>query len=153
MNVTEMSADLFELLNGKNLETKQHEAIMLLTVNEDMWPHTAMISFGEIVAITHSEVRLALWPGTLTISNLHRTGKATLVIVFAGKAHYLRLAFQEIPPLKDVKHMRERFSGTVLFMKEDTAKYADITSGIKIKLKDSADVIKRWNETIEELLM
>ncbi|OES43478.1 hypothetical protein [Domibacillus iocasae] len=147
-----MPEDIVNLLNGKDLETKQTEAMMLLSVGEDMWPHTAMISVGEIISLNHKEVRLALWPGTATISNILRTGKATLVVVLAEQVHYLRLSLQKLPLIEHAKHVRERFSGTILFVKTDKAKYADITSGIKIQLKDSHHVIQRWNEVLDELV-
>lgn len=50
-NGSELSDDLFELLNGEHLERKQHEAMFLMTVTEDGWPHNAMVSVGEVVAI------------------------------------------------------------------------------------------------------
>ncbi|MGA9173588.1 MAG: pyridoxamine 5'-phosphate oxidase family protein [Thermoactinomyces sp.] len=147
----EISEELYQLLNGQSLETKQHEAMMLLTVTEDLWPHIAMISVGEILAIDQTNLRLALWPGTTTTSNILRTGRATLVVFFAGKAHYVRLSLQRLAELPDARHKRERFSATVVSAREDVAKYADITSGVKIDLKDPDAVIKRWNETLEEL--
>ncbi|MFC7441075.1 pyridoxamine 5'-phosphate oxidase family protein [Laceyella putida] len=152
MNKQELSPELYQLLNGKNLDAKQHEAMMLLTVTEDLWPHTAMISVGEIIATSPTQLRLALWPATTTTANIIRTGKATLVAFIAGKAHYVRLSLQRLAALSHAKHKRERFAASVVSVREDVAKYAGITSGVRIELKDSISVIKRWEETIEELL-
>lgn len=152
MDNQKISKELYKLLNGENLDTKQHEAMMLLTMTEDFWPHIAMISVGEIVAKDCTKLRLALWPNTTTTHNILRTSQATFVVFFAGKAHYIRLSLQRLTPLSNAKHTRERFSAEVVSVREDTAKYADITSGVKINLKDSDNVIKRWYETIEELL-
>ncbi|WP_396020863.1 hypothetical protein [Bacillus sp. SD075] len=41
MNRIEISTEVFDLLNGEELTDKQHEAMLLLTVSEDGWPHTA----------------------------------------------------------------------------------------------------------------
>ncbi|MDR4956778.1 pyridoxamine 5'-phosphate oxidase family protein [Bacillus sonorensis] len=147
----QISSELLELLNGKNLASKRHEAMMLQTVTEDGWPHTAMISAGEIIALNGTDIRLALWKGTTTTANIVRTGRAMLVTCWKGKAHYVRLSLSELPELKGAKHPRARFSGTVESTREDIVKYADIISGIQIELKDEEAVIKRWEETLEEL--
>ncbi|MDN4523299.1 pyridoxamine 5'-phosphate oxidase family protein [Fictibacillus fluitans] len=147
-----ISDELLELLNGNNLENKQHEAMLLMTVTEDGWPHNAMVSAGEVVAVDKENLRLALWPGTTTTNNCTRAKKATLVAVYKGTVHYIRLALSPLGVLEDAKHPLERFAAKVEFYKEDQAKYADITSGIQIALKDPSAVVARWKETIEELL-
>jgi hypothetical protein len=152
IHTQELSTNLCQFLNGRNLEAKQHEAMMLLTMSQDLWPHVAMISVGEAIAINPKELRLSLWPNTTTTANIVRTGKATLVVFFNGIAHYVQLSLYKLPELADARHMRKRFSAKVVSFREDVAKYAEITSGVQIKLKDPASVLKRWEETIEELL-
>ncbi|WEG11049.1 pyridoxamine 5'-phosphate oxidase family protein [Pullulanibacillus sp. KACC 23026] len=146
-----LSDDLYDLLNGEHLEKKQHEAFMLETVNEDGWPHTAMISVGEIIAMDSSHLRLALWPTTQTTQNILRTGKAMVVLFYKGKACYLNLELRPMSQLENPKHNRARFQADLTHIKEDQAKYADITSGVQIHLKDSSTVIARWQETLDEL--
>lgn len=147
-----LSPDILELLNGKKLIDKQHEAFMLLTVSEDGWPHTAMISVGEIVAVNPQELRLGLWKGTSTTANITRTKKATVVLVFNGKAHYIRISLEKLQELSATSHPRVRFLAKVVSFREDVAKYADISSGVKIELKNSSEVVERWEQTIEDLL-
>lgn len=152
MNGMEMPIEVFTLLNGKELADKQHEAMMLLTVSEEGWPHTAMISVGEIVAISRGELRIGLWPDTSTTTNVIRTHKATLVLFWKGKAHYIRLSIERLKELPNARYQRERFYAKIVEAREDIAKYAEITSGIKIDLKNSKEVVERWSETIEDLL-
>lgn len=152
MRGIELSTDVYELLNGQDLTEKQHEAMMLLTVSEDGWPHTAMISVGEIVAMNPQNLRIGLWKSTSTTANIIRTNKATLVLFYKGKAHYIRLSLERIEELHDARYPRERFSATIISAREDVAKYADITSGIKIELKDAKEVVERWSHTIEDIL-
>ncbi|MDH6671487.1 hypothetical protein M2277_002137 [Paenibacillus sp. LBL] len=147
-----ISEGLYQWLDGSDLESKQGTAMMLLSVTEDLWPHTAMISVGEIVALDRSRLRLALWPGTLTTGNLLRSGQATLVAIHDGAAHYVRLRLQALPDLPDARHPRQRFAAEVVAVREDIAKYADILSAVKIQLHDPDEVLGRWKETIEELL-
>lgn len=148
---TKFSDDLYQLFNGEQLEDKQHEAMMLETVSEDGWPHTAMISVGEIVAMDYSHLRLALWPNTKTTLNIIRTGKAMVVLFYKGRACYLTLSLTRLPQPPNPKHDLIRFEAELTHIKEDLAKYAEITSGVQINLKDSNSVLKRWEETINEL--
>ncbi|WP_307893343.1 pyridoxamine 5'-phosphate oxidase family protein [Bacillus swezeyi] len=149
--MAQLSNELFQLLNGQKLAAKRREAMMLQTVTEDGWPHTAMISAGEILALNDTDVRLALWQGTTTTANITRTGRALFVTWWKGKAHYVRLSLTKLPDLKDAKYPRARFAGTVESAREDTAKYADIIAGVQIELKDEDSVLRRWEETLEEL--
>ncbi|WP_025718040.1 pyridoxamine 5'-phosphate oxidase family protein [Paenibacillus sp. 1-18] len=153
MQIPRIGKELFTLLNGKALENKQHEAMMLLTVTEDQWPHVAMISVGEIVALDEGNLRLALWPGTTTTGNMIRTGKATLAVFIGGKAHYVRLSLEHLPMLPGAKHVRERFAAQIFAAREDSAQYADIVTGVTIRLKEPEAVLDRWKDTVAELLM
>ena len=148
-----ISEELYTLLNGKEIGSKQHEAFMLLTVSEDLWPHTAMVSVGEVVATDASTLRIALWPQSTTTQNIIRTGKAMLVLFYKGKACYITLSLEQLPALDNPHYLRARFEAKVTHFREDIAKYADITSGVKINLKESEEVLERWQATIEELLI
>lgn len=147
----ELPKELYELLDGRNLITKQHEAMMLMTVTEEQWPHTAMISVGEIVALDPKHVRLAMWSGTTTTRNMIRSEKATLVLFYLGKAYYIKLLLRLLPVLPAAKHPRERFEAEIVSARADTAQYADITSGVQVDLKEADDVLRRWHETLLEL--
>ncbi|MGW7160449.1 hypothetical protein [Paenibacillus sp. LK1] len=151
MNVTQLSTEWMEWFNGQDLEQKQHEAMQLLTVSEDGWPHQAMISMGEVIAIAPNLLRLALWPGTQTSMNMSRTGKATLIAVLQQSLLSIRLDVTSLPQLMEAVHPRDRFEAQVLNIRVDHAPYAEITSGITFQLKDESGAITRWRETIEEL--
>ncbi|USB33597.1 pyridoxamine 5'-phosphate oxidase family protein [Paenibacillus sp. YPG26] len=152
MTDTELTPELYELLSGQNLSSKQQEALVLMTVSEDGWPHTAMISVGEVAAVSRNMLRLGLWPGTATTGNMLRTGKATLAAFYAGKAFYTRLQLRPLAELAGAKHPRQRFEAQVVSVKADTAKYAEIRSGVQIVLHEPEAVVTRWEETVEELL-
>lgn len=77
--------EIIELLNGQDLEDKKHLVMMLQSITAEGYPHTAMVSVGEIVAIDSDNIRIALWPDTQTAQRLVETGKGSLVIVYAKK--------------------------------------------------------------------
>ncbi|MGG1877058.1 pyridoxamine 5'-phosphate oxidase family protein [Paenibacillus cisolokensis] len=147
----ELPQGLCEWLNGRDLESKSDTAMVLLTVTEDGWPHTAMISAGEVIALDRSRLRLALWPGTVTAGNMKRTGQATLVTVHDGAVHSIRLRVKALPDVEGARHPRQRFAADVVHVREDRAKYAEVLSGVTFRLHDPAEVLKRWSETIAEL--
>ncbi|MNL77174.1 hypothetical protein D3C87_2032970 [compost metagenome] len=71
---------------------------------------------------------------------------------YAGKAFYTQLQLRPLVELAGAKHPRKRFEAQVISAKADTAKYADIRSGVQIVLHDQEAVVTRWEETVEELL-
>lgn len=146
-----ISEGLHQWLDGNNLESKQHEAMMLLSVTEEGWPHTAMLSVGEVLALDRNRLRLALWQGTATTGNLLRSGQGMLVAIHDGAAHYVQLRLHALPDLPDARHPLQRFEARVVSVREDIAKYADITSAVKFQLHDPGEVLQRWKETLEEL--
>lgn len=148
---SELSEGLCEWLNGRDLELKTDTAMMLMTVTEDGWPHTAMVSAGEVIALGRRRLRLALWPGTITAGNMKRTGQAMLVAIHDGAVYYVRLRVQVLPNMADSRHPRQRFAAEVAHVREDRAPYAEVLSGVKIQLNDPAEVLERWRATVAEL--
>lgn len=146
----QLSSDSFNFLSGENLEEKQHEAMLLQTISEDGWPHTAMLSVGEVVAVNPSTLRFALWKGTNTVSNIQRTNRASLVLVHKGKGIYINLELVKLAELKDTPFPRDRFEGKITSIKEDVAGYADLTSGIKFQIKEE-HILQRWERTIQDM--
>lgn len=147
-----MSEELFCWLDGSNLANKQGDAMMLLTVTTDHWPHVAMISAGEILALDRQQLRLALWPDTTTTGNMIRTEKATLAAFVGGQAHYVRLLVTQLPELPDAEYPRVHFAASVAASRTDTARYADILTGVTIRLKNPPQVLQRWEKVLEELV-
>lgn len=143
---------LVELLNGRDLSDKQQEAFQILTISSDEWPHTSMVSVGEVVALDHERLRISLWPGTRTTNNILRTGKAKLVISKDGIVYYVRMMLAQLPELQGVRYRRERFEARVVAVRADKASYAEVVSGFKIKLHEPGDVVERWTETVNDLL-
>ncbi len=148
----ELPPEVYALLNGTDLADKQEEAMMLITVSEDGWPHTAMLSVGEVAAASPNLLRIGLWQGTETSGNLKRAGKAALVLVYQGKVNYLKLQVKPLPASRESAYPRDRFEAELAGVKQDTAKYAEIVSGIRIALHDPPEVVKRWEATVRDLV-
>jgi hypothetical protein len=146
--VSVLPADVVALLDGSDLEARVGLTIELLTVAEDGWPGVALLSAGEVLAISDSDVRLALWPSSRTTANLTRTGRGVLAFVHAGAAFTVRV---EARRAADLPGPLAAFAGRVAAVRRDEVGYARVTSGITFDLPDAPAVVARWRETIEAL--
>lgn len=149
MNKAELPKAVRVFLNGKDLERKQRDAMLLSTVTSEGFPHVAMISAGELVAISSSRVKLLVWKGTTSAKNMIQNHKATVTLVVEGKAYYIKFWLKKEAP---VLSGYELFTGEVAAVKEDHAKYAVLTSGIQFQLHDSKQVLSRWKQSIAAVL-
>lgn len=123
--------------------------MQLLTVTAEGWPHVALLSVGEVLAVSGRELRLALWPSSTTTANLERTGRATLAAVVDGQAVYVELGVSEPP--RRTREGLARLHAEVRSVKVDAVDYARLESGIAFALPDPEPVVERWTATVAEL--
>jgi hypothetical protein len=138
---------LYRLLDGSDLESKVGETLELLTVGPEGWPHVALLSVGEVLAVAPAEIRLALWPSSQTTANLLRTGQATLTSVRPEGACYVWLLAAPLDAGLELATFRCSVQRLVL----DRVDYADLTHGISFTLRDPSAVVARWEGVIAAL--
>lgn len=142
-----LPASLHRLLDGSDLEGKVGETLELITVGPDGWPHVALLSVGEVLAMTPGELRLALWPTSQTTANLGRTGQAMLTCIREEGAYYAQLEAAPLDTTLDLATFRCRLRRLLL----DRVDYAELTSGIRFALRDQPAVVARWEGVIAGL--
>lgn len=121
--------------------------IGLLSVREDGWPHLALLSVGEVVALDRRRLRLALWPGSTATHNLTERGRATLAAVLEETSFTVRIAVEGAGELSTpLAGILARFEAQVTEAGADVAPYAVLESGIRFRLPDPDDVLPRWAE-------
>ena len=108
--MAQLSSELFQLLNGEKLAGKRHEAMMLQTVTEDGWPHTAMISAGEILALNKTDIRLALWQGTTDDREYCENRTGALRRLLERQSTLCAAVFKETARIQETPNTRERRS-------------------------------------------
>jgi hypothetical protein len=124
-------------------------AILVLSATNDGWPHLAMVSLGEIVAINPRALRLALWPTSTAATSVWREQRATLALIHEGAAYSIRCAARRGADLVlpgDVGQLA-CFGLRVEDVSEDKAPYAVLTSGVTFRLNDVDATAQRWRET------
>jgi hypothetical protein len=86
----ELPEDLFRKLSGQDLESQTGKAILICTIDEAGWPHPAMLSYLEVIALNRSNLRMATYVSSSTTRNMRRSGHATLSFIDSGMAYYVK---------------------------------------------------------------
>jgi hypothetical protein len=140
------------LLDGSELAQREGLTFLLLTNDEDGWPQAAMLSVGELVAVTPDTLHAGLWLHSGTSKNLTRTGQGTLVVIADGNGYYIRVRATRGEDLQLGADGRlAYFVLQIEDVQEDSADYAKLTAGITFKLKSPEQVVPRWQHTVDAL--
>ena len=82
--------DLFRALGGDDLAGVADRVVVVSTVDERGFPHQALLSYFEVVALNRRTIRLATYAESRTTGNARRDGKLTLVFVDAEFVYYVK---------------------------------------------------------------
>jgi hypothetical protein len=149
--------NLYSLLDGRDLSGQMGKAIQIVTPDARGWPHPALLSYGEVVAVDRRHIRLAIYRESTTSGNLRREGKLTLCLIQAGIAYYIKAqtrAQQE--PMAGHPHLT-RFESVVEAVLEDGAREdlepgAGVTSGITFRTgRPGGEVLRDWQAMLSGL--
>jgi hypothetical protein len=143
-----LPADLAGALDGRRLEDRVGDTYLLLTTSEAGWPHVAMLSAGEVLAVGQGELRLGLWPGTRSAENLGRYGRGLLMAVLPPATYYVRLRTDAVGEVPVGDRRLAVFGATVEDVLEDVVDYARVTQGIRFDLADPPRVVAHWAAAI-----
>jgi hypothetical protein len=142
-----MPEEILDFLNGDDLDRKLSEAVRISTVSEDGWPHAAMLSAGEMLALDASETAMLLYGGSNTSRNLARDGRLTLTLPLDHGLCEMRLR----ATAKKQEERRRCFTALVEDVRQHRSPYADVVSGVTFRLHDQTVVLARWSRQIEML--
>jgi hypothetical protein len=141
-------------LDGSDLAGRSpFEVFQLLTTDEQCWPHMALLSVGELVAVDARTIRAGLWLHSSTSKNLSRDGRAVLATIANGNAYYVRLTARRGADLDlGAEGRLAYFVLDVDEVLEDATDYATLTSGMTFLLNHPEQVVPRWQHTVAALL-
>jgi Pyridoxamine 5'-phosphate oxidase len=149
MATSTVPAQVARYLDGTELLTKT-QALRLATVNEAGWPHAALLSAGDMLAVAPGRIRFAIFPQSETTANLARDGRLALTLSVDGgmcellmRARRLEHASPEVPLAV--------FEAEVEKVRMHAAPYAAVTGGITFALRDPQAVLRRWQRQIAAL--
>jgi len=88
--------DLFDALSGRDLAAVADRVVVVSTVDDRGFPHPALLSYFEVVAIDRRRIRLATYAESRTTRHATRDGKVTLVFVDAEFVYYVKGAVRQL---------------------------------------------------------
>ena len=136
-------------LDGTNLLTKT-QALRLSTINAEGWPHAALLSAGEILALPSGRLRFAMFPQSGTVGNLARDSRLTLSLSLDGGMQELWLRARRLAnSATDIP--LAFFEAEVERSRVHVAPYAVVTTGVTFALHEPDAVLPRWQRQIVAL--
>jgi len=136
----ELTAELFDRLRGEEVSSKAGKAIVVVTVDENGWPHPAMLSYYEVIAKDRSTIDLAIGKTSTTSKNLRRTGSITLLVTDSGMNYYLKGKAREIKESMEGVPFMSLFRVEIEHLLEDQEPDALITSGVTFSRPQKKEV-------------
>ena len=86
----ELPPEVVSLLSGDDSPARLGTVIPVLTADAAGFPHVALLSPGEILAVTPGSVRIAVDQRSTTARNIAERGSVTLVLVEPGLCCYAK---------------------------------------------------------------
>jgi hypothetical protein len=136
-------------LDGTDLLAKT-QALRLSTIDADGWPHAALLSAGDMLALPSGRIRFALFPQSATTANLLRDGRFTLTVAFDSGMWELKLVARALSPSSPQVPLA-LFEAELDAARLHTAAFADVSGGISFALHEPDAVLPRWQRQIATL--
>jgi hypothetical protein len=134
----QLTPELAERLNGKQIGSQAGKAILLVTVDDKNWPHPAMLSYYEVVAKGRGIIDVAVGKASTTARNLRQSGKITLLLTDEGMNYYVKGQALEVDESMTEVPFMSLFRVNVEQLLEDQEPGAAITSGITFGRDDKS---------------
>ena len=148
----QLPAELVELFNGEALAGKIGQALLVAVTDEAGWPHLAMVSYGEVVAIDAATLRLGLWDGSRTTRYLRQTGKATLCLAGEHGVFYIKGQVRDLGRALTEPAPIAKLELRVQEVLQDGDPDGEVISGITYRSTETqGQVLERWTRQIAAL--
>jgi hypothetical protein len=148
--------DLVGRLSGDDLQAVADKVILVCTVDEGGFPHPALLSYFEVLALDGRTIRLATYSGSRTSGNSRRDGRLTLVVVDSHVAYYIKGRVREVAHAMRATPYNAKFDLEVDEVLADEANPelepgAYIASGITYVNPRRAEEMERARQVLAEL--
>jgi hypothetical protein len=146
-----LTPDLLETFSQRDLPSRLHQALPLVTLDAESRPHPMLCSYIEVLAVDPATIRLAIVATGRSARNLEERRAATLIVIDPERTVYVKCRATGVPLTVGAL---ERFVLTVEDVLEDAADPSEgpvrITSGITYAPAPSLDD-PRVRSTLEAL--
>ena len=153
----ELTEDLLGRLSGRDLESVADKVILVVTMDDARWPHPAMLSYFEVVALDQRNIRMATYTKSNTTKNMRNYGKATLLIIDERVAYYIKGRARELKAGMDSSPHNSKLNFAVEQVLADEANEefepgAYVAGGITYRNPNRAQELLKAREVLQELL-
>ena len=136
----ELPDELFDLMNGGQVDQNLNKVVLLITLDEEGLPYGAILSYLEVIAPDRKSLRLAPWNNSTTTANIRRNGKVTLLVIEEELAYYIQGTAKELArEMEGFPGMSKIHVRIESILKDNALDYegaARITSGIRFENPD-----------------
>ena len=130
--------------------------IVLATVDPYGWPHPALVSYAEVLALDPGRLRLGLHEGSRSSRHLRESGRATLVFADAELCCYVKVEALALPATLGAPGLA-RFELVVRDVLEDRAAGeeagARLAGGLTIDWAGSLEAVARRGARVRAALL
>lgn len=139
----------FTFLKYSN-EKRKNSAIFLLTVDEESYPHVALLSSYQVVARNPSELVVAVHSTSKSCSYLDKNGRGTLILQLSPAVQYIKCLFRELTEEEagTVGSGEKLFSVTIAEVLQD---YSDKAPFVSELLFDEKNTFKPYSEGFKKI--
>lgn len=148
---SQLPASVVDLLDGTGLEHKIGHTFLLATCDPTGWPRLALLSVGEVLAPSATQLDLALYQNSRTTRSLTDTGRALLSMVLDGSTYKIRLTTHRVAMSDAYDGANAYFRGKVIGVDDDRVGYARLIHGIEYELVDERPALQRWQRQLDHL--
>lgn len=153
----ELPPRLFTRLSGRDLRGCFGRVIPVVTMDAAGFPHPALLSFGELVALDPRRIGLATYADSTTTANMRQRGRLTLLLVEPDGTYYIKGTAREraggLSGFPDLAHLEMRVEQVLEdATREDVEGEARITSGLRFEAgPGAAALLARWEALVAAL--
>ena len=150
-----LPGEILSRLQGP-LEGRAHEVILAFGVDDEGWPHAAMLSPLELVALDGGHIRAALYSTSSFVRHVRQRPQVTLVFVWRELACYVkaeaRLLAPEIPGMPGLTAIALRVRRVLVDEADpDREGAGTLESGITYRRLDAAGDVARARRLLDTL--
>lgn len=153
----ELPPRLLEQLSGRDLQGRLGRVIPVVTVDAAGFPHPALLSFGEVVALDQRRIGLATYADSTTTKNLRERGRLALLLVEPDGTYYVKGTVRERPgglsAFPGLAHLEMRVEEVLQdATRGDVEGDARITSGLRFESAGGGTaLLRRWEALVAAL--
>jgi hypothetical protein len=148
-----LSPALFERLSGRDLEARVGLTIVLASVDDAGFPHLALLSYGEVLAVSPRELRVIIWRTGSTARHLRERGGACLALVEPERVIYVKARARHLGPALEGATPLDGFTLDIVQVLADEEAGTEMTSAATYRYTDrgAEQLVAGWQRQLAAL--